>query len=158
MKMVSQRGIALIKHFEGCKLKAYPDPATGDKPWTIGYGWTQSVDGRKIVPGMSIDQSTADRLLKCGLVQYEQGVSQLVKVKVTQGQFDALVSFAYNLGLRSLSTSTLLTKTNSGDIKGAADEFGKWINANGKPMNGLIRRRAAERELFLSWHHSHGTA
>lgn len=147
---ISANGIALIKQFEGCKLKAYPDPASGGKPWTIGYGWTQAVDGRAIIPGMTIDQSTADRLLKCGVVQYEQGVNQLVKATITQGQFDALVSFAYNLGLRSLSTSTLLAKTNAGDIKGAANEFGKWINANGKPMNGLIKRRAAERELFLS--------
>lgn len=144
---VSNKGISLIKQFEGCKLKAYQDSVG---VWTIGYGWTQPVDGRKIGPGMTIDQSTAERLLKCGLVQYEQGVSQLVKVKITQGQFDALVSFAYNLGLRSLSTSTLLKKLNAGDIQGAANEFGEWVNAGGKKLNGLVTRRAAEREFFLS--------
>lgn len=143
---VSNAGISLIKEFEGCRLKAYQDSVG---VWTIGFGWTQPVDGRKIGPGMVIDQATAERLLRCGLVQYEQGVSQLVKVSISQGQFDALVSFSYNLGLRSLSTSTLLRKLNSGDKQGAVDEFGKWVNAGGVRLNGLVKRRAAERELFL---------
>ncbi|BEL80129.1 lysozyme [Serratia marcescens] len=144
---ISKSGIELIKRFEGLRLKAYQDSVG---VWTIGYGWTQPVDGKKVGPGMQIDQATADRLLKCGVVQYEQGVNQLVKVKITQGQFDALVSFAYNLGLRSLSTSTLLKKLNAGDKAGAADEFGKWVNAGGKRLKGLVARRAAEREMFLS--------
>lgn len=144
---ISNAGISLIKEFEGCRLKAYQDSVG---VWTIGYGWTQPVDGRKIGPGMVIDQATADRLLKCGLVQYEQGVNQLVKVIISQGQFDALVSFAYNLGLRSLSTSTLLRKLNAGDKQGAANEFGKWVNAGGVRLNGLVKRREAERKMFLS--------
>lgn len=144
---ISKRGIELVKRFEGLELKAYQDSVG---VWTIGYGWTQPVDGKKIGPCMVIDQATADRLLKCGVVQYEQGVNQLVKVNITQGQFDALVSFAYNLGLRSLSTSTLLRKLNAGDKQGAAAEFGKWVNAGGVKLNGLVTRRAAERELFLS--------
>ncbi|AGQ28770.1 muraminidase [Serratia liquefaciens ATCC 27592] len=144
---ISNAGISLIKEFEGCRLKAYQDSVG---VWTIGYGWTQPADGRKIGPGMVIDQARAERLLKCGLVQYEQGVNQLVKVIITQGQFDALVSFAYNLGLRSLSTSTLLRKLNAGDKQGAADEFGKWVNAGGVRLNGLVKRREAERKLFLS--------
>ncbi|HEJ9137700.1 TPA: lysozyme [Serratia marcescens] len=144
---ISKGGIELIKRFEGLRLKAYQDSVG---VWTIGYGWTQPVDGKKVGPGMRIDQATADRLLKCGVVQYEQGVNQLVKVHITQGQFDALVSFAYNLGLRSLSTSTILKKLNAGDQQGAADEFGKWVNAGGKRLDGLVARRAAEREMFLS--------
>ncbi|BEM14798.1 lysozyme [Serratia bockelmannii] len=144
---ISKNGIELIKRFEGLKLEAYQDSVG---VWTIGYGWTQAVDGKKIAPGMRIDQATADRLLKCGVVQYEQGVNQLVKVRITQGQFDALVSFAYNLGLRSLSTSTLLRKLNDGDTQGAADEFGRWVNAGGKRLDGLVTRRAAERRMFLS--------
>ncbi|WP_448195581.1 lysozyme [Serratia marcescens] len=144
---ISKNGIELIKRFEGLRLKAYQDSVG---VWTIGYGWTQPVDGKKVGPGMQIDQATADRLLKCGVVQYEQGVNQLVKVKITQGQFDALVSFAYNLGLRSLSTSTLLQKLNDGDKQGAADQFGRWVNAGGKRLDGLVARRAAEREMFLS--------
>lgn len=144
---ISNAGISLIKEFEGCRLKAYQDSVG---VWTIGYGWTQPVDGRKIGPGMVIDQATAGHLLKCGLVQYEQGVNQLVKVIITQGQFDALVSFSYNLGLRALSTSTLIRKLNAGDKQGAADEFGKWVNAGGVRLNGLVKRREAERKLFLS--------
>ncbi|MDK1709049.1 lysozyme [Serratia marcescens] len=144
---ISKGGIELIKRFEGLRLKGYQDSVG---VWTIGYGWTQPVDGKKVGPGMQIDQATADRLLKCGVVQYEQGVNQLVKERITQGQFDALVSFAYNLGLRSLSTSTLLKKLNAGDKAGAADEFGKWVNAGGKRLKGLVARRAAEREMFLS--------
>ncbi|EPH9701167.1 lysozyme [Escherichia coli] len=143
----SEKGIAVIKQFEGCKLTAYQDSVG---VWTIGYGWTQPVDGKPIRAGMTIKQETAERLLKTGLVSYESDVSRLVKVGVTQGQFDALVSFTYNLGSRSLSTSTLLRKLNAGDYAGAADEFLRWNKAGGKVLNGLTRRREAERALFLS--------
>ncbi|MEG5818345.1 lysozyme [Enterobacter hormaechei] len=143
----SEKGIALIKQFEGCKLTAYQDSVG---VWTIGYGWTQPVDGKPIRAGMTIKQETAERLLKTGLVSYESDVSRLVKVGLTQGQFDALVSFTYNLGARSLSTSTLLRKINAGDYAGAADEFLRWNKAGGKVLNGLTRRREAERALFLS--------
>ena len=143
----SDKGISLIKQFEGCKLTAYQDSVG---VWTIGYGWTQPVDGKPIRAGMTIKQETAERLLKTGLVSYESDVSRLVKVGVTQGQFDALVSFTYNLGSRSLSTSTLLRKLNAGDYAGAADEFLRWNKAGGKVLNGLTRRREAERALFLS--------
>lgn len=146
----SHNGVSLIKQFEGCRLTAYPDPGTGGAPWTIGYGWTHPVDGKPVRPGMTIDQDTADRLLKTGLLSYENDVLKLVRVKLTQGQFDALVSFAYNVGSRALSTSTLLKKLNAGDIKGAADEFLRWNKAGGKVLNGLTRRREAERALFLS--------
>ncbi|CZY50484.1 lysozyme [Enterobacter hormaechei] len=143
----SEKGISLIKEFEGCKLNAYQDSVG---VWTIGYGWTQPVDGKPIRAGMTIKQETAERLLKTGLVSYESDVSRLVKVGLTQGQFDALVSFTYNLGARSLSTSTLLRKLNAGDYAGAADEFLRWNKAGGKILNGLTRRREAERALFLS--------
>ncbi|MBR8502031.1 lysozyme [Enterobacter asburiae] len=143
----SDKGIALIKQFEGCKLTAYQDSVG---VWTIGYGWTQPVDGKPIRAGMTIKQETAERLLKTGLVSYEIDVSRLVKVSLTQGQFDALVSFTYNLGARSLSTSTLLRKLNAGDYAGAADEFLRWNKAGGKVLNGLTRRREAELALFLS--------
>ncbi|HCL5584841.1 TPA: lysozyme [Citrobacter freundii] len=146
----SEKGIKNIKDFEGCSLTAYPDPGTGGDPWTIGYGWTHPVDGKPIKPGMTIKQETADRLLKTGLVSYENDVLKMAKVKLTQGQFDALVSFAYNVGSRALSTSTLLRKLNDGDVSGAADEFLRWNKAGGKVLNGLTRRREAERALFLS--------
>lgn len=143
----SEKGIALIKEFEGCKLTAYRDSVG---VWTIGYGWTQPVDGKPIRAGMTIKQETAERLLKTGLVSYESDVSRLVKVGLSHGQFDALVSFTYNLGARSLSTSTLLRKLNAGEYASAADEFMRWNKAGGKVLNGLTRRREAERALFLS--------
>lgn len=144
---ISSRGIALIKEFEGCRLTAYLDSVD---VWTIGYGWTHSVDGKPIKRGMTIDQGTADRLLKTGLVSYESDITKLVKVQLNQNQFDALVSFAYNLGSRSLSTSTLLKKLNAGDYLGAADEFPRWNKAGGQVLAGLTRRRMAERALFMS--------
>jgi GH24 family phage-related lysozyme (muramidase) len=143
----SDKGISLIKEFEGCKLTAYQDSVG---VWTIGYGWTQPVDGKPIRSGMTIKRGTAERLLKIGLVSYESDVSRLVKVGLTQGQFDALVSFTYHLGARSLSTSTLLRKVNAGDYSGAAEEFLRWNKAGSKVLNGLTRRREAERALFLS--------
>lgn len=143
----SDRGISLIKQFEGCELAAYQDSVG---VWTIGYGWTHAVDGKPIKRGMKIDQATADRLLKTGLVQFENDILKLVKVKLNQNQFDALVSFAYNVGTRALSTSTLLKKLNAGDYRGAGDEFPRWDKAGGKVLTGLARRRGAEKQLFLS--------
>ncbi|WP_336286576.1 lysozyme [Cronobacter dublinensis] len=143
----SEKGLALIKEFESCQLKAYRCPAG---VWTIGYGWTQPVDGKPVRAGMEIDMLTAERLLKTGLIGYENDVMKLVRVKLSQAQFDALVSFTYNVGSRNFSTSTLLKKLNAGDYAGAADEFLRWNKSRGKVLNGLVRRRAAERELFLS--------
>lgn len=143
----SEKGLALIKEFESCQLKAYRCPAG---VWTIGYGWTQPVDGKPVRAGMEIDMPTAERLLKTGLIGYENDVMKLVRVKLSQAQFDALVSFTYNVGSRNFSTSTLLKKLNAGDYAGAADEFPRWNKSHGKVLNGLVRRRAAERELFLS--------
>ena len=144
---ISNDGILLIKKFEGCSLTAYQDSVG---VWTIGYGWTQPVAGKSVGRGMTITQNTAEQLLLTGLSQYEAGVTNLVNKPLTQHQFDALVSFAYNLGIKSLGTSTLLKKLNAGDYQGASDEFQKWNKAGGKVLNGLVARRAAERSLFLS--------
>lgn len=143
----SENGINLIKQFEGCRLTAYQDSVG---VWTIGYGWTQSVDGNPVAKGMVITQQKADDLLKQGVVQYENGVNSLVKVQLNQNQFDALVDFAYNLGVNALKGSTLLKKLNTGDYAGAANEFTKWNKAGGKEVAGLTRRREAEKSLFLS--------
>lgn len=144
---MSKNGLALLKSFEGCELTAYQDSVG---VWTIGYGWTQPVNGKPVSKGMTISQDTADSLLCSGVVQYEKGVTGLVKVAANQNQFDALVDFAYNLGGKALEGSTLLKKLNAGDYAGAADEFPKWNKAGGKVLNGLVKRRAAERSLFLS--------
>lgn len=144
---MSNNGLTLLKNFEGCELIAYQDSVG---VWTIGYGWTQPVNGKPVGKGMTITQEAADNLLRSGVVQYEKGVTGLVKVTVNQNQFDALVDFAYNLGVKSLEGSTLLKKLNAADSQGAADEFPKWNKAGGKVLNGLVKRRAAERSLFLS--------
>lgn len=144
---ISEQGLDLIKSFEGCRLRAYQDSVG---VWTIGYGWTQAVDGTLIHDGMRIDQQTADRLLQVGIKHYEQCVEQLLEGSVSQAQFDALVSFAYNLGCGSLAGSTLLKKLLEGDSIGAAEEFVRWNKAGGVPLNGLTERRLAEKRLFLS--------
>ncbi|AMO83145.1 lysozyme [Obesumbacterium proteus] len=143
----SENGINLIKQFEGCRLTAYQDSVG---VWTIGYGWTQPVDGKPVGNGMTITQQKADDLLKQGVVQYEAGVHGLVTVQLNQNQYDALVDFAYNLGVNALKGSTLLKKLNAGDYAGAANEFTKWNKAGGKELAGLTRRREAEKSLFLS--------
>ncbi|WP_416187225.1 lysozyme [Hafnia paralvei] len=144
---ISGNGINLIKQFEGCRLTAYQDSVG---VWTIGYGWTQPVDGKPVGKGISITQQKADDLLKQGVVQYEAGVHGLVTVQLNQNQYDALVDFAYNLGVNALKGSTLLKKLNAGDYAGAANEFTKWNKAGGKELAGLTRRREAEKSLFLS--------
>ena len=143
MKM-SENGRTVTKYFESCKLKAYPDPATGGAPWTIGWGHT----GREVVPGLVWTQAQADKALERDLEKFEVGVTAAVSRPVTQGQFDAMVSLAYNIGLERFKTSTLLRLFNSGDTAGAMAQFSRWNIANGRPMRGLIRRRAAESWLY----------
>ena len=142
MMRISKKGLALIKHYEGCRLEAYLCPA---KVWTIGYGHT----GPEVKKGMKITQEEAERLLLQDLEKFEFGLHGLLTVQVTQGQFDALVSFAFNLGLGALRGSTLLKKLNVGNVKGAADQFLLWVNAAGKVLPGLQKRRQDERALFL---------
>lgn len=142
---LSQRGIDLIKQFEGYSSKAYPDPATGGAPWTIGYGTTRGVK-----PGMVITAEQAEKMLRDDVEKFESGVSSLITSPTTQGQFDAMVSLAYNIGLGNFGKSTLLKKHNARCYTCAADQFRVWNRANGKVMNGLTKRRAAEREVFMS--------
>lgn len=139
--ITSNPAVELIKRFEGLKLETYKCPAG---VLTIGYGHT----GADVVCGMKITAEEAERLLRDDLRHFEWRVQQLVTVPLTQGQFDALVSFAFNVGLGALERSTLLRKLNAEDYKGAAAEFGRWTKAGGKDLPGLIRRRRAERQLF----------
>ena len=142
---VSQEGIDLIKSFEGCRLEAYPDPGTGGVPWTIGWGTTTGV-----VEGMACTQEQADQMLADDVAKVAGQVNSLLKIKVNQNQFDALVSFAYNAGAGALASSTLLRLLNAGNFGGAADEFPKWVHGGGGSiLPGLVRRRAAERSLFM---------
>lgn len=141
----STKGFALIKSFEGLRLTAYPDPATGAAPWTIGYGAT-----RGVAKGMTITTEQAERRLQNDVARFEPELENLVKVPLSQNQWDALMSFVYNLGLANLASSTLLKLLNAGDYARAADQFPRWNKAGGKELPGLTKRRAAEQALFLS--------
>ncbi|MRT06985.1 glycoside hydrolase family protein [Pantoea agglomerans] len=139
---VSNNGINLIKRFEGLELKSYKDSVG---ILTIGYGHTHAVKAGGVITG-----EQADAFLREDLQVAELTVNTNVKVNLTQGQFDALVSFVFNLGSGNFVKSTLIKKLNAGDYAGAADEFSKWVNAGGKKLPGLVKRRAAEREVFLT--------
>lgn len=144
----SKAGLDLIKRFEGFKAAPYMCPA--NKP-TIGYGSCFYADGRPVtLKDDPITEQEADALLSETLVQYERAVAKAAKVPLSQGMFDALVSFAYNVGAANMASSTLVRKLNSGDIKGAAAEFDRWVYGGGVRLAGLTKRRDAEQALFLS--------
>lgn len=147
-RVMSQKGIEHLKLSEGLRLKAYQD--TG-KVWTIGYGHTSAAGGMKVHEGLTITNAQAEQLLKDDLARMTYPViKRLVKVDLTQGQFDALCSFVYNLGEGQVSTSTLLKLLNAKDYKGASGQFGRWVYDNGKKFDGLVTRRESERKLFES--------
>lgn len=156
---VSPAGEALIKRFEGCArlradglVEAYPDPGTGGDPWTIGWGATgpDHFNGGRIRKGTVWTQAQCDQRKREDLEKFAREVIAALGPAIhatSQSQFDALVSFHYNTG--AIARATLTRKHVAGDFAGAAREFGRWVNAGGRPMKGLQRRRAAEAELYL---------
>ena len=138
----SKTGLDLIKHFEGCELYAYKCPAG---VWTIGYGHTKGVE-----PGMQITEQDAEDMLKEELIEYESYINDLVTVGLNQNQFDAMVSWVYNLGAGNLKASTLLKVLNAGDYVGVPAQIMRWNKAGGKVLEGLTRRRQAEADLFAA--------
>ena len=142
----------IVQEFEGCAKKqsdgsfmAYPDPGSGGDPWTIGWGST----GSDIKKGVVWTQKQCDDRFTEHLAEFAGQVSKLLgSTPTTQSQFDAMVSFAYNVGVGNLSASTLLKKHKAKDYKGAAAEFARWNKAAGKVMAGLTRRRTAEAALY----------
>jgi GH24 family phage-related lysozyme (muramidase) len=139
---INRDGLELIKSSEGCVLYTYDD---GVGVPTIGYGHTEGVEW-----GQTITQTQAEELLKQDLNYFEQEVSNLVTVPLTDNQFSALVSFAFNVGIGAFAESTLLRFLNQGDYIGASEQFGRWVNGGGEVMPGLVFRRSLERELFLT--------
>ena len=137
---MSEHGLDLLRRFEGLRLRAYRCPAG---VWTIGYGHS----GPDVRAGLRIEDEEAERLLRADVARFEEGVRAIAGA-CTQGQFDALVSFAFNLGLGALMSSTLLRKHRAGDAEGAAAEFGRWVHGGGRRLPGLVRRRAAEAALY----------
>lgn len=146
---ISQKGLDLIKRFEGLKLKPYLCPASIP---TIGYGNTYYTDGKKVkLTDPSITQAKAEELLKFLIQSYEKSVDSFCRDDISQQNFDALVSFAYNCGVNNLKSSTLLKKVNLNpqDVT-IRNEFMKWDKGAGKVLAGLTKRRQAEADLYFS--------
>jgi len=144
---LNKEGSDLIKSFEGCKLKAYQCSA---KKWTIGYGNTFFEDGTPVVAGNAISQQKAEDMFELIASEFASKVAKLVTSNVTENQFDALVSFAYNCGAVNLQKSTLLKKVNANhNDQSIRAEFLKWNKAGGKVLAGLSRRREAESNLYF---------
>ncbi len=137
----SGKGLALTEQFEGCCLAAYQDQVG---VWTIGYGHT----GADVTPGLKITQTQAEELLAKDVLAAARFVNTMVKLELTQFEFDALVDFVFNLGPGNFARSTLLTALNAGDFARAAAQFECWDRAGGNVVAGLLRRRQAELGLF----------
>ena len=142
---LSAAGLATVKEFEGLRLRSYKCPAG---VWTIGYGHTSSAGPPTVAPNFEITKADAEVILKRDMRQYENGVNELIQIGITQGQFDALVSFAYNVGVWRLGESTLLKRVNAGRFDDVPAEFMKWTKGGGKELPGLVRRRRAEVKLW----------
>ena len=138
----SENAIRVIKRFEGMREEAYLCPAG---VWTIGFGHTAGVK-----KGDKIDMYTATVYLQDDIRKFEDAIDKLVKVKLNKNQFDALVSFVFNVGAGAFEKSTMLKLINSGNFSLAANEFDKWVYSKGTKLEGLINRRKAEKELFLA--------
>lgn len=141
---LNEAGIDLIKSFESLRLNAYPDPGTGGEPITIGYGHTGGIS-----LGDTYTEDEAIQYLQDDLSKFIQGVTDLLTIELSDNQFSSLVSFAFNCGLHNLSSSTLLREINANNFNNITKNFQMWDKANGKVMNGLLRRRTAEANLFL---------
>ena len=139
---ISQNGIDLIKQFEGLRLEAYQCSAG---VWTIGFGHTNGVK-----QGDKITLAQAEDFLRSDLEKFENAINNLVNVELNQNQFDALVSFVFNIGINAFKKSTMLKFLNNNSFPLAAGQFDRWIYANGNVVAGLINRRKKEKELFLS--------
>ena len=145
---ISEKGLSMIERFEGCLLKASNKL---DGVWTIGYGQTGRYYGKRVRRGMTTTKAEAHAWLRDHSIKtYEDAVTQAVKVPLNQNQFDALVSFTYNVGVDALKQSTALRKLNAGDYAGAADALTMWTKFRRKVLAGLVRRRKEERALFLT--------
>lgn len=142
---LDQKGIDLIKGFEGLKLKAYQDSAG---IWTIGHGTIKYPNGKAVARGDVCTEAQAVEFMKNDLKGFEAKVNAVVKVPLTQNQYNALVSLTYNIGQSAFSNSTLLRKLNARDYAGAAEQFLVWKKAGGKVVQGLLNRRQAEKKVF----------
>lgn len=144
---ISRRGLDQIKSHESLRLKPYQDIAG---KWTIGWGHLIKPEESYLLDAAGITADQATTLLRADLAIAERAVNDLVTVPIAGNQYDALVSFVFNVGVTAFANSTLLRKLNAGDVDGAANEFPRWIYAGGKESAGLLARRAQEQSLFLA--------
>ncbi|NOV15862.1 lysozyme [Ensifer adhaerens] len=142
-RRINAAGLALVKQWEGLKTKAYRDVAG---VWTIGYGHTSAAGVPVVKPGLVITEARAEEILRADLATFEERVSRLVKVPLTDNQFAAIVSFDFNTG--KLDKSTLLNRLNAGDYDAVPLELMKWVYAKKKRVTGLVNRRSAEAGLW----------
>lgn len=147
---ITQHGLDLIKSHEGLRLKAYPDPATGGEPWTIGYGHTSRAGPPAVHPGMVITREQAEEILRRDLRKFEAEVQRMVKVPLNDNQYSALVSFCFNVGPGNLQKSGVLRAVNAKQFGAVPARLMQWNKAAGKVMKGLTRRRAEEGRLFIT--------
>jgi lysozyme len=148
-RKINEAGMRLIMQSEGCRLRAYPDPANapprGDgTPWTCGWGST----GTDIKEGVTWTQEQCDKRLMEDLAKFEKAVDELITYPLSSNQFSSVVCFVYNIGVGAFKKSTMLRLINSGDLVGASRQFALWVRANGRVMAGLVTRRQAEMNLF----------
>ena len=147
---ISKQGLDLIVRFEGFREDAYRDPGPSGLPITIGYGSTAHGDGSPIKLGEKITRAQAKEYLRRDCAKFEAAINRKVTGPLNQNRFDALVSLVYNIGSGAFGKSSLRKKFNAGDIQGSADAFLLYTKAQGVELEGLVKRRKAERELFLS--------
>ncbi|CAN5210137.1 hypothetical protein BH10PSE7_BH10PSE7_03780 [soil metagenome] len=145
MKMTAE-GLGLIKRFEGFRAEAYRDPVG---VWTVGYGHTPAAGAPDVHPGLIVSRGEADKILARDVAAFAQGVERLVKVQLSDAQFSALVSFAYNIGLANFARSSVLKAVNRQDFDAIPRALALWVKAGGKVLPGLVKRRAAEAQLFV---------
>lgn len=149
MRKTSQAGIDLIKQWEGKYLKAYHGAADRPGLWTVGFGHTAAAGPPVVTAGMVVTEHEAENILRSDLSKVESEVEQLVTVPLNDNQFAVLVSFVFNVGGANFRKSTLLKKLNAGDYDSIPSELMKWTMANGKRVQGLANRRAAEAGLWV---------
>lgn len=148
---ISERGIAAIRAFESFRAKAYPDPKTGDTPWTVGYGSIRYEDGATVKKGDIITEARANYLLRLDVAHRCETIASLIKTELNQNQIDSIISLSYNIGVGAFSKSTLLKKVNKDpNDPTIADEFMRWINKGTPVEKGLTRRRKAEVALYYT--------
>jgi lysozyme len=144
---MTEEGLELIRQFEGFRGAAYRDPVG---VWTIGYGHTSMAGAPAVMAGLAVTETEAEEILARDVEQFARGVRELLRVELTDGQFSALVSFAYNVGLGGLKKSSVLAAVNAREFVAVPRRLQLWVKAGGRVLPGLVKRRAAEAALFAS--------